>query len=100
MLPTRRFITEFENVLIADINTKTKRECILYLFNDFIIVTLKLQGDRQALYAFTELDDNSTVYSKSDLKYFNKIVKIVGKQHVFILMCEDSQKQASIVNLT
>lgn len=100
LLPQRNLIMEFEDLYMVDVLTKEKKMVSLILFSDCIIVLLKVKAlGKSAYYSSTEFHENSFIYAKSDLKYYQNLFKIVGKTKWFIFGAETREYRDKVVSM-
>ena len=69
---SRYLIEEFEDLYMADIKTDEVKNITLLLFSDCIIVVHNIKSlGKFTYFGHTEFHENSFVYTKPDLKYYN-----------------------------
>ena len=79
----------YKELWVADQNSKERKKVILFLFSDMVIIAYIYNNDRIEYMNHTELNEFSFANDKRDLKYYQNLIKIVGKQHCFILIAKD-----------
>ncbi len=92
MRPSRNFIEEIKGLSLVEANSTQMKEMVLFLFSDCIVIAHEIEHmERYEFYNVTELDENSKCYAKQDLKYYQNIVKVTGKDKCFILFTKNAE---------
>lgn len=98
LLPHRNFIEEIDDLYMVDVHSKEPKKWRLYLFSDCLIIVTELKKQNKiAYFGSTEFHENSFIYAKADLKYYQNLIKIVGKDACFIIGGKNAAKREYVV---